>query len=337
MFFAEPSYFYLFLLLLPLAILLQWGHLRRRRKQRVFAEVALLKPLKPETSSMHRFFRNGLLLLSLSFLILAMARPQLRREKEVPKEKKGIECIFLLDISRSMLAEDQHPNRLEFAKLTIHRLINNLTSSKVGLVVFAGSAFTQLPLTSDLISARSFVSDCNPDMLSNQGTAIASALEIASQGFSNRREVGKAIVLFTDGEDHDGDAVDKAKELASEGIKTFPVAVGTEDGALIPTEEGYLKDGYGETVLSKANPILCQDIAKATHGIAFSSRNVASLSSHILDELEKLPKASMDGRLEEYDELYGEFLAVALILLVVAQFVTFRKNPLFRRLKLFDR
>lgn len=337
MFFAAPQYIYLLFLLLPVALLLQLGHLYRRRTQRKFAELALLKPLKSETSTIHRFFRNGLLLLSLTFLVLALARPQLRREKEVPNEEKGIECMFVLDLSNSMLAEDLRPNRLEFAKLTMLRLINDLSSSRVGVVVFAGSSFTQLPLTNDLVTARSFISECQPNMISNQGTAIAPALEMAAQGFSTRREVGKAIVLFTDGENHDSDAVEKSKELSKKGIKVFTIAVGTEEGALIPIEGGYLKDGHGETVMTKANPILCRDIASAGGGVAFASSNVTTLSKHVRSELEKLPKAIMDGSLEEYDELYGQFLAVAAILLLLAQFVTFRKNRLFRRLKLFDR
>lgn len=337
MHFSEPQYLYLLLLLIPLAALLQWGNYCRRKSQRIYAEVRLLKPLKPETSTLNRFLRNGLTLLSLLFIVLALARPQLVEPKEVPLDEKGSECIFVVDLSNSMLAEDFRPNRLGFVKLTILRLLNNFGANRVGIVVFAGSAFTHLPITGDLATAKNFISECTPAMISNQGTAIGSAIQRAFEGFSSRSDVGKAIILFTDGENHDGDAVKVAEEVAKKGVNIFTVAVGSTEGALIPLENDYLMDADGSAVLSKANPDFCQAIANAGNGIAFFENNVTPLSKHILDEIKKLPQVSMSGTLDDHEELYGQFLIFAAIFLVISTFIPFRKNRLFSRLKLFDR
>ena len=212
MYFVQPEYFYLLFILIPLVLLAQWGYRSRRRSQRQFAQVPLLKALKPEASTLRRIVRNGLMLLSTACLVAALARPQLQERKENPGEAKGIEAMIALDISNSMLAEDLSPNRLQFAKLTIHRLLDHLAESKVGVVVFAGNAYMQLPITTDLAMAKKMVDDANPDMLSNQGTAIASAIDLSLGSFSDRRDVGKAIIVFTDGENHEGDALEAAKK-----------------------------------------------------------------------------------------------------------------------------
>lgn len=337
MFFASPEYLLLLLLLIPIVILLFLGNFIRRKQQRRFADLKLLKQLKPQVATWHRYLRNALSLLSLTFLVLALARPQLIRKKEVPRNEKGIECMMVLDISNSMLAEDIRPNRLEFAKLTMLRVMDHIGPSRIGIVVFAGAAYTHLPLTGDLASAKSFVQECNPTMISNQGTAIAPALLRAANSFSDRKDVGKAILLFTDGENHDSDAVDAAKEIASKNVKVFTVATGTTKGALIPFEGSYLKDNQGQAVLTKSNPQFCKDIAHAGNGIALSGSNVSSLSQHIIDELEKLPQAAMEGQTENNEELFGHFLAIAALLLFASFFVSFKKNKLFSKLNLFDR
>lgn len=337
MYFANSHYIYLLFLLIPLAVLLQFGHIQRRKNQRKFADLGLLKPLKPNTSTAHRFFRNILLLISLAFIILALARPQLQLKKEVPESEKGIECMFVVDISNSMRTEDIKPNRLEFAKLTMQRMISKLKSSRIGIVVFAGSSFIHLPITTDLAEVRNHINECDPTMISNQGTAMAPAISLASQSFSSKKDIGKAIVLFTDGEEHQDGALDAAKEATKKGAKLFTVMVGTTEGGLIPFEGNYIKDEKGETVVSKANLELCKELAKSGDGIAFSSRNISTLSQYILDELEKLPQASMEGKANEYEELYGQFLWIAVILMILSQFIFFKKNRLFSRLKIFDR
>ena len=322
MYFVQPEYFYLLFILIPLVLLAQWGYRSRRRSQRQFAQVPLLKALKPEASTLRRIVRNGLMLLSIACLVAALARPQLQERKENPGEAKGIEAMIALDISNSMLAEDLSPNRLQFAKLTIHRLLDYLAESKVGVVVFAGNAYMQL---------------ANPDMLSNQGTAIASAIDLSLGSFSDRHDVGKAIILFTDGENHEGDALEAAKKAKSQGVKVYTIAVGSEEGAPIPQDNGYLMDEEGKMVLSKSNPEMCKEIAQAGDGGMLVGKSVSSLSSKIYDELKKLPQAVVNTATETKHELFGWFVFAALLLLVAMECIQLRKNRFLARLRLFDR
>lgn len=337
MYFASPEYFYLLFLVLPLLLWAQWGYRLRRRSQCAFAEVPLLKTLKPEASTIRRLVRNGLLLLAIVSIVLMLARPQLQERKETPNEAKGIEAMIALDISNSMLAEDLSPNRLQFAKKTIHRLLDHLSESKIGVVVFAGNAYMQLPITTDITMAKKFVEDAHPEMLSNQGTAIASALNLSLGSFSSRRDVGKAIILFTDGENHEGDALAVAQKAKDQGIKVYTIAVGSEEGAPIPLEDGYLKDGEGRVVLSKSNPTMCKEIAEAGGGEMLSGKNVSTLSSKIHDELKKLPQAVVNASSESKHELFGWFALVAIVALIVMECIMLRKNRIFAKLKLFDR
>lgn len=337
MYFAQPEYFYLLFLLLPLALLAEWGYRLRRRSQRQFAQVPLLKALKPEASTARRMVRNGLMLLSLAALVAALARPQLQDRKEATNEAKGIEAMIALDISNSMLAKDLSPNRLQFAKLTLHRLLDHLAESKVGVVVFAGNAYMQLPITTDLAMAKKLVDDATPDMLSNQGTAIASAIDLSLGSFSNRRDVGKAIIVFTDGENHEGDALTAAKKARDQGVKVYTIAVGSEEGAPIPQDDGYLMDAEGKMVLSKSNPQMCKEIAQAGDGGMLGGKSISSLSSKIYDELKKLPQAVVSTTAEAKHELFGWFILLALLLLIAMECTLLRKNRLLARLRLFDR
>ncbi len=335
--FANPQYFYLLLLLIPLLLLLLYGQWKRRANERRYADVSLLKALKPDTSTLHRIIRNFLNLVVLVLLIISLARPQLILKKDVPSDQKGIECVMLLDISNSMLATDLKPNRLGFAKLSIQQIIDRIGPSKVGLVVFAGNAYTHLPITTDLHTAKSLVAECDPGMLSNQGTAIGPAINEAVKAFSDKKGVGKAIILFTDGENHESDAIEAAKEAAAKGIKIYAVTTGSASGAPIPVENGYLKDEEGKTVLSKANSEVTVKITEAGKGLSFSGSNISTLSRHIVRELHKLPQDVMGSNVDEQEELYGWFVAVACIILVLMQFILFRKNKIFSRINLFDR
>lgn len=336
--FANPQYFHLFWLLLPILLLLFLGHRLRRRNQRRYADVPLLKALKPNTSTAHRIARNALVLLACAFCILALARPQLTRKKDVPTQQKGIECVFALDISNSMLAQDIKPNRIEFAKLVIMRIIDGIGASKVGLVVFAGAPYVQLPITTDLASAKSLVMESNPEMTSNQGTAIAPSIERALTTFSQKAHVGKAIVVLTDGENHDSDAIAAAKEAAKKGVHVYAIAVGTEQGAPILMPNGsYLTDNDGKEVITKANFNFCKELAHAGKGVAFTGTSLSSVSKRMIDELQKLPQAAMDGKGEQNEELFGWFILLAAACLIVAQFIFFRKNKLFSKLRIFER
>lgn len=334
---ANPQYLWLLFALPIIIALLYYGYRRRRCDERRFAELPLLKQLKPEATTLHRILRNALAIIAATFLIIALARPQLFRKKEIPNEEKGIEAMIVMDVSNSMLATDLSPNRLEFAKITSQRVVDALRESKIGLVVFAADAYTHLPITTDIASVKTFISDCSAGMLTSQGTAIAPAIEKAAASFSSRDDIGKAIILFTDGENHDSDAVAAAKKAAESGIKVFAVTVGSTEGERIPIEGGYLRDENGQEVVSRANPQLCKSIAEAGEGAAFVGESVVTLSRHLRDELYKLPQGAVTSQAGTTEELYGWFVAAAFICLFLMQFILMKKNKYISRLHLFDR
>lgn len=335
--FAYPSYLWLLLLLPLLMLLLYVGFRRRRAKERQFAELPLLKPLKPEATTLHRLARNGLALMALGLLIVALARPQLFREREMPNEEKGIEAMLVMDVSNSMLASDRSPSRLEFAKITAQRVTDALRESKIGIVVFAGDAYIHLPITTDRASVKTFISDCSCGMLTRQGTAIAPAIAKAAASFSDRGDIGKAIILFTDGENHDSDAVSAAKKAAEAGIKVYTVAVGSSEGERIPIDGGYLKNESGSDVVTRVNTELCKSIAEAGKGVMFEGASVVSLSRRISDELGKLPQAVVTAHAGTTEELYGWFVAAALICMLLMELILMRKSRFINRLRIFDR
>lgn len=338
MYFAAPQYLYLLLvpfLLMGLSVL---GYVRRRRQQRRFADVPLLAALKPEASTMHRIVRNGLILAALALVIVALARPCIERQDDMPQEEKGIECMLVVDISNSMLAKDVRPSRLDFAKITLERIIDRLGASKVGIVVFAGGAYTQLPITTDKVMAKALLRECDPSLISRQGTNIAEALTRAGSAFSSRQEIGQAIILVTDGENHDGDAIAKAKELASNGIKLFTIPIGSAQGAQITDSEGnQLRDSEGHPVVTRCNPDFCLRLAEEGKGAMLTGRGVAELAGQAIQELETLPHAAIATAHNNTEELYGWPVCMAVLLLVVAQFVLLRRNRFLQSLKLFDR
>lgn len=347
MYFAQPEYLWLLLLFIPLIAISYIGGVMRRKQQKRFASAHLLRSLQPEAAPHRRVVRNSLLMLTLAMLVLMLARPQMQKKTEQPNEEKGIEAIIALDISNSMLAEDLRPNRLTFAKMTINKLVSLLNQSKVGVVVFAGGAYMQLPITTDLDMVRTFVLDADPTMISNQGSAIGSAIEMSVPSFSQRRDVGKAIIIFTDGEDHDGNAIEAAKKAAQLGIKVYTIAIGSSEGAPIPLSQedrlsnreqqgNYLLDEEGKMVVTKANPQMCKDIATAGEGALLKGTSVGSLASKINDELKKLPQAVVVTNSEGKHELFGWFACAGIILLLIMEMILLRRNRFFARIKLFD-
>ncbi|ATR98922.1 VWA domain-containing protein [Porphyromonas gingivalis] len=336
--FYSPEYLYL-LLLLPLLVGVGFYAYRKRRAQeRRFAELPLLKALKPEASTKRRIWRNGFLLLAIVFLIGMLARPQISIRVDVPKEEKGIEAMICLDISNSMLCEDVKPNRLSFAKQVLGKLFDGLQNDKVGLVVFAGNAYTQIPITTDLSAAKQFLADISPNMVTAQGTAIGAAIELASKSFSDNKEIGKTIIVLTDGENHEGNAIEAAQQVHEAGIRVNVIGLGTALGAPIPIEEGYLKDETGNPVVTKFDEKMCRDIASAGEGTFFSGQSASALVRAIESQLDKLPKAVLSSSSSSgYREVYGWFGFAALICLLLEFLIQERKSRFFSRIKLFDR
>ena len=293
---------------------------------------------KPDVSRFRPWVKFLLLITALSSLILTLARPQFG-SKISHEKRNGIEAIIALDISNSMLAQDVQPSRLDKSKLMIENLINSFINDKIGLVVFAGEAYVQLPITSDYVSAKMFLSDITPNLISAQGTDIARAIRVSLSSFTQQKGVGKAIILITDGEDNEGGALEAVKEAKEKGVNVFILGVGDSKGAPIPLGNGeYLKDNHGQTVVTALNENMCKEIAQAGSGTYIHIDNTSLAQEQLNNELSKLQKGDSDAVVySEYNEQFQIVALFSFILLLIEVCLLERKNPLFKRFNLFKR
>lgn len=337
MFRFEDSYFLYGLILVPVLLLLFWySEIRRKKRLQLYGDLDLLRRLMPEVSASRRWTKAVLLLAAVALMFLLLARPQFGSGVKSNKHH-GIEAMIALDISNSMLAEDVQPSRLEKSKMIISKLVDQFTDDRVGVIVFAGEAFTQLPITSDYISAKMFLDEISPSMISTQGTDIQAAINLAMNSFTPQKGVGKAIIIITDGEDHEPGAEEAAAAAAKKGFHIYVLGVGSPQGAPIPMGKGqYLKDNTGNTVVTKLNEDMCKRIAQAGKG-AYIHVDNTSMAQDVLDrEIDKLGSAEFSS--ESYSDLDEQFQGVALLLLLVliAEIVVLeRQNPFISKLRIF--
>ena len=336
--FENPIYLWL-LLIIPILIILKimmW-YVQRKKLSRI-GNPTLLKELMPDVSRFRPWVKFLLLITALSSLILTLARPQFG-SKISHEKRNGIEAIIALDISNSMLAQDVQPSRLDKSKLMIENLINSFINDKIGLVVFAGEAYVQLPITSDYVSAKMFLSDITPNLISAQGTDIARAIRVSLSSFTQQKGVGKAIILITDGEDNEGGALEAVKEAKEKGVNVFILGVGDSKGAPIPLGNGeYLKDNHGKTVMTALNENMCKEIAQAGSGTYIHIDNTSLAQEQLNNELSKLQKGDSDAVVySEYNEQFQIVALLSFILLLIEVCLLERKNPLFKRFNLFKR
>ena len=335
--FADPNFLYLLILLPFLVALYLYSNYHRRQNIRKYGDPALLKGLMPTISKYRPDIKFWLTFAALTLVILMLARPQFGSKMETVK-RSGVEAVIALDISNSMLAEDVTPSRLDKSKKLISRLVDTFNNDKVGLIVFAGDAFTQLPITSDYISAKMFLETINPSLISTQGTDIAGAINLAMKSFTPNEGVGRAIVLITDGENHEGGAVEAAQEAAKKGVRVFVLGVGSPDGAPIPAEgtNEFRRDKDGNVIVTRLNEQMCQEIAKAGNGIYVRVDNTNNAERALNAEISKLAKADVETQVfTEFDEQFQVLAWLALILLAADLMLLERKNPLFKNIKLF--
>ena len=336
--FDDPIYLWMLLLVPVLMILRLIAWRQRKKKLRKFGDMELLKQLMPDVSTYRPGLKFGLMLAAFTLLVLLLARPQMG--SKVSHEKRhGIEIVIALDISNSMLAEDVVPSRLTKSKMMVEDLVDHFINDKVGLVVFAGDAFVQLPITSDYVSAKMFLQSTEPSLIQEQGTNIARAIDVSMKSFTQQEEVGRAIVLITDGEDHEGRALEAAQAVSKKGINVFILGVGSTKGAPIPTSEGgYLTDAKHQTVLSALNEQMCQAVAKAGGGTYIHVDNTNDAQEKLNEELAKLQKGETDSVVySQYNEQFQAFALLAILLLIIEVCVLDVKNPLLRRFNLFKR
>lgn len=334
--FEDPIYLWM-LLIIPILILMRFIVWRKRKRNlRKFGDPSLLKEMMPDVSKYRPTIKFCLLLSAITILIFMIARPQVG-SKISHEKREGIEVLIALDISNSMLAQDVIPSRLEKSKLLIEDLVDHFTNDKVGLVVFAGDAFVQLPITNDYVSAKMFLQNINPSLITTQGTDLARAISLSQSCFTQKEHIGRAIIVITDGEDHEGGALEAAREAYKKGINVFILGVGTSKGAPIPDGNGgYLKDNSGQTVLSALNEQMCQQVAKAGNGVYIHVDNTSDAQEKLNKELSKLQSGISDTVVySEYNEQFQIFGIILLLLLIVETILLESRNPLFKQINLF--
>ncbi len=328
------DYRYLYLLLLCPVFLLGYGLLRRLRSRRVkaFGDEELVKALMPSWSRSKGWVRMVLFTLAFALFAIGLARPR-TGAKLAERTTRGAEIIVALDVSNSMLAEDYSPNRLERAKLSISRLTDRLQDDRIGLVIFAGTSFVQLPVTTDYVSAKMFLGSIDTGSIPVQGTAIGDAIRLSIKSFSAQSEKSRVIVVISDGENHEDDAVAAARQAAELGIKVYTIGVGSAEGQPIPMDGGLLKDKDGNIVVTRLDEETLRQVAKAGGGAYIHAGGEEFGLNPIIQDIRRMEDEEFGSVVfEEYDEQYMYFLGAALLLLVIEMLIGERKP----RRKLFD-
>ncbi len=337
--FENPQYLYLLTGIVLLVITHYYSLYSKKKRLRKYGDMALLKQLFVGVSRWRSEVKFWLCQLALASFIVAAARPQFGTRMET-RERQGIEALILLDVSNSMMAEDVKPNRLEKAKMMISNMIEHMKDDKVGLVVYAGQAFTLLPITSDYVSAKMFLETISPAMVSVQGTDIAAAINLAMRSFTNQEGVSRAVFVITDGEDNEGGAMEAAKEAAKKGIRTYMLGIGDPAGAPIPQQgsSNYILDEEGNVVVSKLNEDMCREIAKAGDGAYIYVDNSSSAQVKLNEQINRLAKTRMENLMyNEYDEQYQGFVLLGLMFLLMDIMLMERENNSFNISRIFSR
>lgn len=335
--FANPEYLQL-AYLIPLLILLFWYTRHRRRKMlNNFGEQGVIATLMPEVSKFRPVLKFVLMLIVISMAIIALAQPRFGSKLEKVKQE-GREIIIALDVSNSMLAEDIKPNRLTRAKRAIAQLTDRLKNDKVGLIIFAGDAYTQVPITSDHAAAKLFLSSVSTDMVSKQGTAIGKAIELGANSFTPDKNASKALLVITDGENHIEDPVPAAQNAAEKGVRVYTIGMGLPEGAPVPDKNNpsrYLQEN-GTTVISKLDEQTLKEIADAGKGSYIRANNIRTGVNAVFDEISELEKTEMEQRtFTEYNEKFQYFAGLALLFLIIEFLAQERRNRYLDKLNLF--
>lgn len=338
--FAEPDFFYV-LVLIPVFIILFL--LMRRWKKRAmnrFGENKLVSRLIPDVSPGRIAFKFWLMLFAFAFIVVGLANPQIGSKLE-KVERKGIDLVIAIDVSNSMLAQDIKPSRLMRARQAVSRLIDKLKNDRIGIVVFAGNAYTQLPITTDYSAAKLFLSTINTEIVPTQGTAIAEAIELSVDAFEEN-DHEKAIIIITDGEDHEGDAIEAAKAAAGKGIRIYTVGMGLPEGGPIPVydkrgnQQGFKKNKNNEIVITKLNENMLKQIASAGNGEYVRANNTQAGLEIIFDEINQLEKTEFESRVfSDYEDRFQYLIALALVLLLIEFFILERRSRRFRNVNIF--
>ncbi len=336
--FEHPDYLFLLLILPVLLGIFVYSMYSKKRALKRFGLMATLRSLMPDVSLKKQYLKFWLLFAALALFIFLIAGPQFGSKLETVK-RQGVEVMVCLDVSNSMLSTDVSPSRLDKAKLILSKLVDDLKNDKIGLVVFAGDAFIQLPITSDYVSAKMFLSTIDPSIVPTQGTAIGAAINLAMRSFTPSETSDKTIILITDGENHEDDALGAAKAAAEKNIRVNVLGVGLPQGSPIPVPgtNGFLKDQEGNMITTKLNESMCQEIAVAGNGMYARTDNTNNALKALQKEIDKMNKSDVESKVySSYDEKYQVLAWIVLFILILEFFILDRKNRIFRKIKLFS-
>lgn len=333
--FANIELLYLLLAVPAMAVLFEVMIRKRGQMMARFGSANAVKRLAPEVSVARLWVKFWLFAVAFALLVVVAARPQMGSKlREV--EREGVEIMVALDVSNSMLASDFSPNRLERTKYAVSRVIEGLSEERIGVVVFAGDAYVQLPITSDYLTARNFVERISPTQVTKQGTAIGAALDLATSAFSSDSEGSRVVILVTDGENHEDDALKAAERAAERGVKVYTIGIGTPEGAPINIDGDFIRDSEGEIVVSKLDETTLQKIAATTEGAYIRATSASVGVQEIVDMINRTEKSKFKTEIfEEYDEKYHIPLVAALVLLLVELVVLPRRNRVLSKFNLF--
>jgi len=343
MFRFEHTEFLWALMLIPvLTAVFVWMMIWKKKALQRVGDWGIIQRLSPGKSNSRVIAKFILLMIAYVFLVIGIANPQIG-SKLVEGERKGIDIMIALDVSNSMLAEDIKPNRLEMAKQAISKLLDNLGNDRIGIVIFAGNAYMQLPITTDYSAAKMFLANVDTKIVPTQGTAIGEAIEMCAGAFKDETH-SRAIIVITDGENHEDDALGAAKDATEKGVIVYTVGMGLPEGAPIPEYNkfnqmvGYKKDRSGSTVVTKLNESMLQQIASAGKGVYVRANNTQSGLKTILEEINKLEKTKFESKMfSDYEDRFQYFIAVSLIILLLELLIFERKSKWLSKINFFGK
>jgi len=337
----EPKYFYFFISIAILIVMYLFVSFWKLKKQREFADLSLLNQLSPQKSKFKPVLKIIMIILALSFLVFALVNPKMGTQLKTVK-RQGVDIVFALDVSKSMLAEDIAPNRLEKSKQIISKIVDKLGSDRVGIIIYAGNAYPLLPITTDHGAAKMFLQNANPDMVSSQGTAINEALKLAKTFFDDDTQTNRFLFIISDGEDHEKNSSNVAKEILGVGIKTYTIGVGSNKGAPIPIKRngkfiGYKKDNKDEVVITKLTVETLKDIAKKGEGKYIYGNRTSKTIEFVEELLLKADKKEFETKqFSDYKDQFQWFVGIGLLFLVLDVFLLNKKTKWIQKLNLFN-
>ncbi|MGY6649296.1 VWA domain-containing protein [Wenyingzhuangia sp. IMCC45574] len=337
----EPIYFYVLAIVPLLLVILLYKFWWQKRTQKAFSDSNLLEKLAPDYSVYKTSIKWFFLVLAISSFVVALVNPKIGIKLETVK-REGVDIVFALDVSKSMLSEDIAPNRLEKAKQIISRTVDRLGSDRIGIIIYAGNSYPLLPITTDHAAAKLFLRNAAPDMVSSQGTAINEALGSAKNYYNNEEQTNKYLVILSDGEDHEENTIEKAKELAAEGVKVITVGIGTEKGGVIPNmvngyKKGLKKDRNGEVVITQRHVQVLQEVAASCNGFYVDGNKTNTSVEKIVEVLSKAKKTEFETKqFSDYKSQFQWFIGLGIFWLLLDVFVFEKKTKWVKNINLFN-